>query len=475
MWIISHYTSFDWRNLFARQRAFFLIFTLTALLGCSYCQAAESLSNKNHDALSVATELGSHAFLRVGSSAGSLAAAITKATGKATIVVLPQQKKFEDELLKSQDGDNVTWEKLQTILRKSGAVIINFKDTNVLGVVQGRGYSVHDETPPNCNNSKNWQDFFDAYRKLSPAQQDALPTPEGVTIPIPLNNIPAGLQQLIAITQFQFKAGHNPSRLQIRLIPNMYTGFADPPSPYASSWWYWDDSDANSHVVYPNNLRVLAAATYPWSSKALHFNSENISSPQVITELSRVTGAKIQVKPNLEWPSIGIAGEPVTAGELLQCIKAATAVEARFFPKENLLYITTPLDKPRFARPFAFKKADYPIYLKLLDITGSTYKIDWGPLPYGVLQIPTNSMPNAWIIPILSGIPPEKALQQIGVSPQVNPEMTEAAQKWLTIYGDSSVASIPSFGLLIQYQESIGADAWIPIAGEVTSFFPLCA
>ena len=111
----------------------------------------------------------------------SLAAALAQASGKTVVVVLPQET--QNALLESLGAAKqpLNWKEMQQLLQQAGAVV-GTGGSDVVVVAQGTAYPLLDQAKGACLTGEIWKAFSDSYSQLTPDQQSALASPDGLLL-----------------------------------------------------------------------------------------------------------------------------------------------------------------------------------------------------------------------------------------------------------------------------------------------------
>lgn len=422
--------------------------------------------------------------LSVGRDVAALIRGIAQVSKQPVLLIVTQPKRLEP-VFKSTDK-NIVWSDLQLALRKAGFLNVVFDNPNAIGVIQGQGYLLGDVPVKDCERRDMWNAFWKGYQKLQHREQNALVSHEGIYIPADMKGAPEDWAKLLqGPLKFQFsKPSPYPSRIHLTLHVAINTAFPEAPANMAFGWWKWSTVDFPAPLKFPEHIVFPNIKTPAWMGKTMQLGSGLIASARILAELQRLTGEQIKLSKSFSFPTVAVAGGDITAGQLLLSLKAASLLEMREMPADRLLYFTSPSRLPHYVGSTGMTGDEYNAYLELLQQLEVARGVDLGPLPYGLLQMPTSALPVTWSQPLLSDEPPVEAYQQVGLDPHqsITPQKTEqAVQKWLNDYGKFTWISLPAISLMAEYQEnreqrstSAAEPWWTPIIGQDILFLPTC-
>jgi hypothetical protein len=351
---------------------------------------------------------------------------------------------------------------LRNTLRSIGAIQIKYENPKCICIMQGANYG----GPKHCSNTRIWQAFNDNVRKMSESEQMQLLTPHGILI-TSQDHISTGLKNLLMPTNFLPVSSTGQQRIKLTLYPVLFTGFPNAPTGTILGPWVWKGS-GNESIQLPEEVNVSTNYKGSWQTK--HINLVNgINSLSAITEkLSNSLSCEVKTSKNISWPDIYISGKDMPIGDFITSLKIACVAETRYFSSPHLLYLTKPSKTLSYVGDSCIPTDDQQRYNTYLDATWRVTGSEIEPLKDGIFQLPTSALPPIWVGTVLSGTPPEGAIESVG-----NPDKTlstslqhpKAVTSWLGVYATSSIVSNPMFAwnAVLQRQDPINPKYWMPI------------
>lgn len=410
-----------------------------------------------------------------------LAASLSKSLKRRVLFVLPNNEALKAAISSIGHVGKAQWPEVQAALRQAGAMSMVFKDTDLFCVVQGISY-IGADPKPDCYRRTLWQNFWSGYGKLSSKEKTALVSREHLYVPADLAGVPDGLKKVLKEgLSFEGRAPHSSARVQLSLNLVVNTAFVNPPKGSTSGWWKWSTEYDVGAIKFPSVIEFPTIREPEWMQRKLQLGSGVIAPDQITRELGRVTGMRIETGKGFQWPMVVVEGGDITVGQLLLCLKASTVLEIRLLQKEGLIYLTLPRPSQKIIGSPGMTPEEHDSFLSLLRSLEKIHDVDLGPLPFGILQIPTSSLPDAWSKPLLSAEPPFDAYTQIGipVGTAMDAKKTDVAvDRWLKDYSVSTWVSLPSISLSMEYQEEKqfenGVKYWTHNSARDMQLVPTC-
>lgn len=158
----------------------------------------------------------------------------------------------------------------------------------------------------------------------------------------------------------------------------------------------------------------------------------------------------------------------MTAGQLLRALGVSASIMPRTLDSQKTIFLTTGDKRRLMVGSPSVSKAQYPLFTSLLEKASAIEGVDFGPLAYGVVQVPVSDVPLSWWNTILSGDAPENAFDKIGISIQngypTYSQIQQALPKWRQLYAKYSLVSVPSLDMVLSYEVKTasqnGAATW---------------
>ena len=420
------------------------------------------------------------ASFRLSSDAGTMAAALSVASGQTSIVILTQKSSLDAPAL----GDVHTWKEAAPVLKKLGITPVIFAESRLIGLVQGRAYPASSNPDPKCPYHKSWSQFWGGYEKLSLEHRKDLLSEEGLSVATDLNGLSDDLQALVKETATVTNT-QSPYRLRLTISASVFTAFPDAPKDKVRGSWKWNSWQRETDLKFAEAVTLshnfmLQKSAAALLNKTLHFKAGTVSAQLLKQELERVSDGHIKVSADINWPEqIGIANGEITVGQLVQCLKLAGILEPRYLEGGSLLFLAQPVFLNSLLGKGGMTQNEQNQFFNLLSEVLDQKDINLGPLAYSIFQIPTKALSVDFLTTLLSDEPPFEAYKQVGLIPgAIDEEMQQRAlSSWQKDYADSSALFIPtiSFSVVVERQQKIGGRLmWLTSTTSDTLLTPIC-
>lgn len=398
---------------------------------------------------------------------------VSLAIGGPVVTVLSEGNSKQFLLSKPFIG---TWSELKLELREAGVLTV-VDDHGVTYFVQGKKYVPDKFKATACPDTLDFKRLYTAYEGLTLAQRELLLSTEGLTVNPNMSNIPKEMQGIINEFEKQQQKPKEGNRWNLKIQPAASTLFPYVSAPRVAGWWQWDsgrlselnESGLLSKMGYSNGQEgspstakfpdyIVLSTPLPredkWRIKKTSLKKGRLSKEEFKANVALSTGFAVQISEEAQWPNIYSSGVDTVLGNLLNVLTMSGGLDVRYLGQTKVLYFAPSTKLTSEIGVPAIDGEDYPKFMNLLSASSKSNQVDFGPLKQRGFAIPTNSLPQKWTGVLLSDLSPEEAWIQVGIKMENigDDKLPTAINKWLNLYSDTSMLTVPGINLLIQRQ-----------------------